>query len=63
MDKEIYLCDGKMPCAYRADGRKNEFCYIWGMGHGDWCKHTTDIGHAKNKKPVDIFGGLNNEQS
>lgn len=47
--KTLYLCNGKMPCAYRKDGKKNEYCYIWGMENGDWCKHTSIEEFAKNK--------------
>ena len=44
----FYLCNGKMWCSKRKDGRKNEFCYINALDT-DYCYHTTDINFRKNK--------------
>ena len=49
--REFYLCNGKMWCSKRKDGRKNEYCQANALDT-DFCYHTTDKNFRKNKGEI-----------
>lgn len=48
-DKILYLCNGKMPCHLRKDGKENEYCRREVNGIPG-CYHTTDKSYAIDPK-------------
>ena len=48
IEKYFYLCNGKMWCNKRADGRKNEFCQANALDT-DYCYHTSNKDFRKHK--------------
>lgn len=48
VERFFYLCNGKMWCNKRADGRRNEFCQANALDT-DYCYHTTNKDFRKHK--------------
>lgn len=59
VERWFYLCNGKMWCNKRADGRKNEFCQANALDT-DYCYHTTKPEFRKHKNGT-VFKIIEND--